>query len=150
MQADIDNVTINGVYSREREYFDINKVIRIKKDDTSDKWLGEMDRLLCEGVKHCIKKSWEDMPESREDWILTSKAQAVLAVGMTRWTEDVEDFLADESPVESLRMMGEELNGYIRGTSDLIRSENQTPHQLKLAAIITQDVHCRDIVSGMV
>lgn len=111
MQAEVDSIIINGVYSREKEFFEINKVIRIKKDDTSDRWLSELDRLMSEGVKHCIKKSLEEMPESREEWILSSKAQAVLAIVMIRWTEDVEDFLADESPVESLRMMGDEISG---------------------------------------
>ena len=62
-----------------------------EEDETCEKWLSELDKHILESLKQLIKKSWDELPESREDWIRNSKSQVVNVVSMIRWTEDVED-----------------------------------------------------------
>lgn len=88
--------------------------MRLKKDETSEKWLSELDKSIWESVKLLVKRSWEDLPDSREEWIMGCRSQVAQTVSLIRWTEDVEDFLADDTPTASLALMIDELNGYVR------------------------------------
>lgn len=68
-----------------------------------------------------------------------------------KWTEEVEKCFEMESPSDSLLALLQLWNKFISDLAELCQTEESlTVHRGLLASLLTQDVHCRDVIQLLI
>lgn len=87
-------------------------------------------------------------PQSREEWILRWPGQAVLAVSQIFWTSDCENALQAHGAA-GLKALVQALHKQLLGVVGLVQAERPAAVTLNLGALITIELHARDVVEQM-
>ena len=112
-----------------------------------------MIQTLQKKIKQAYNKFYDDMSKEsdRKAWVLRNLSQAVAIVDMITWTEGTEMALLDlqdDNPF-ALEDHFEVMKGQLNEITEMIRSPLSPIERKSLVALITQDVHCRDIVEQL-
>ncbi|XP_075130611.1 dynein axonemal heavy chain 3-like [Leptodactylus fuscus] len=112
-----------------------------------EKWLHEVERVmklsLLEVMNHSIK-AYTESP--RKEWVLHWPGQVVLASSMVHWTSDVSKALVEKRGLESIL---QKCSDQIEDIVSLVRGRLTKMERITLGALITIDVHARDVVSSL-
>ncbi|CAK72860.1 unnamed protein product, partial (macronuclear) [Paramecium tetraurelia] len=141
--------SVNGMISPEGEKIPFVKGVSTKEE--VELWLMKVQDQMIESLKKRMKQGKvESETQERNHWLLNQPAQVVATISNLIWTYDTEqaiNSMTDDSTALSkhYNLLYESLNGLtalVRGTL--------TPLQHKvIVALITQDVHARDIVDAL-
>ncbi|GFR44385.1 hypothetical protein Agub_g5605 [Astrephomene gubernaculifera] len=145
---DPKSIDIYAMISGEGERVSLGK--NTKARGNVEKWLGDVESAMIANLKKLAKSGWVSYPEeARSGWVLKQPAQLVIAISQVYWCHGVEEALKSTDPVQALgdyRMIN------VRQLADLtklVRGELSSLHRRIIAALITIDVHARDIVDSL-
>lgn len=86
--------------------------------------------------------------EAREDWVQQWPGQVVLCVSQIYWTSEVHEALKQKT--QGLKDYVTKLNGQIANVVKLVRGNLSQMTRITLGALVTIDVHARDVVVEMI
>jgi dynein heavy chain len=111
-------------------------------------WMSQLEKLMFKSIRTQVAECLADFVscESRTDWILRWPAQAILAVDQVFWAVDSEKAI-EEGSVPALY---ETLCEQLRDLTKLVRSGVSRLGSRTLSALITIDVHARDVTKTFV
>ena len=159
MQEDSENSpgppeAAKGMIAKDKEYVAFPYIFEMK--GAVENWLNELVRCMQLTLKTVLSVSlseaaaWE-VVKTREEWIFSVPGQIALVTSQIMWTEEVEDALeelesgSDDSLKKYNDLCGARLEGLIR----LVQGELTKGDRIKIIAVITIDVHNRDVVTDL-
>ena len=89
----------------------------------------------------------------RKDWVLKHPAQLVLMISQVYWCHDVENALNNENTENIEAILSSYKDQCVKQLEDLsvlVRSDIQPLERRILTALITIDVHARDILEDLI
>lgn len=114
-------------------------------------WLGGMEksmRLALHRVLKAGRTTYGDM--SRTDWIQQNPAQVVTVITQIYFSLLVEECFEKPNPLEALNELREKQEAQLVALADLVRCDLSRSLHSAIVALITLDVHSRDIVSELI
>jgi hypothetical protein len=145
-----------GIKSSQGEKLRFTRLLKIRGQGVEG-WMKLLEEYMVIALQKAVRvaysRYYDDLAEEngRKVWVLKHLAQAVAVVDLITWTEGTEAALADlldENPFameDHLLLMKEQLTEL----TELIRGSLAPVQRASLVALITQDVHCRDIVAKL-
>jgi len=98
--------------------------------------------------KEGLEEFGADEKFKRTEWVKQHPGQVIAAISHVIWTEEVEDTIQSDTPGAMEEYLGMLVDNLSKLT-EMIR-QNLTPNERRtLVALITQDVHGRDIVEQL-
>ena len=144
------SVDISGMYSQEGERVGLGK--NLKARGTVEQWLGYVEEAMVKSLRAEMKQGLLDYQgQERLAWAKSHIAQVVLTVAMMYWCKEVEEVLDAEG--DTVGGLGVYLTKAKQQLEDLARAVGGKLTGLErkaLVALITGDVHNRDIVTTMI
>ena len=111
-----------------------------------------MVQVIKRRTKEAHNRYYSDSSEQsdRKSWVLNHLSQAVAVVDLIIWSDSTEMALneVEENPFameDHFGIMREQL----AELTELIRGSLSSIQRMSLVALITQDVHCRDVVEQL-
>mmetsp|Transcript_30959 Transcript_30959/g.47350 ORF Transcript_30959/g.47350 Transcript_30959/m.47350 type:complete len:196 (+) Transcript_30959:5674-6261(+) len=145
---------IFGINSHEGERLRFRKVLKIRGQGV-EIWMKSLEELMVltiqQKIKEAYNKFYDESPENERDkWVLNHLGQAVSVVDLITWTESTEMALndMDDNPF-ALEDQFTQVSQQLIQLTGLIRGRFSPVQRRILVALITQDVHARDIVEDL-
>lgn len=114
-------------------------------------WLTDVEKGMRESLRQLMKQGVEDYAEQdRKDWVVQHRAQVVATVSLIEWSRGTEVALRDAEPLEAMRRWLD-LNVFqLSQLTELVRGKLSKIERKTIVALVTTDVHARDILDRMV
>eukprot|EP00873_Tetraselmis_striata_P045243 jgi/Tetstr1/465507/TSEL_010176.t1 len=143
------SIDIFAMVSGEGEVVSLGK--NLKARGNVEGWLTSVESSMIASLKKQAKKGYYDYPESvREEWIMNQPAQLVLAVSQIYWCRGAEAAIGADDAAAGLGAFYEEnLQNLIAMTRIVVGKLSKLERKI-MAALITIDVHARDIVADLI
>ncbi len=146
---DPKSTDIYGMSSLEAEYINLGK--NLKARGNVESWLSDVEKAMARSLKGLAKVAVVDYEKRlRHEWVMDHAAQIIIMVSQIYWAKGVTDALHHESPKQALGEYLDIVVGQLSAMCALVRGELTSLERAKLVALITIDVHARDIVEIMV
>lgn len=114
-------------------------------------WLCTVEEAMVKSLHALTKAGLIDYSaKSRRDWMKLHASQVVLTVSQIMWCHDVTLALTSENPVQGLRDFEKKCQQQLADAAALSRENIPKLFRGVLGALITIDVHARDIITGMI
>lgn len=155
---------ITHLVSFEGEKLDLPKSVRIR--GATEQWLGALENGMFDAVKRHLKFGInENMYNHRsvanaalsnkklmpyKDWILKQPGQVVLLVSQINFSDNIVKSLKSESPAEALKEYRTTLIEAINTVANIASKDLANHKLLTIEALITIEVHSRDILSSLI
>ncbi|NXY12857.1 DYH7 protein, partial [Atrichornis clamosus] len=146
----LHNLDIQGMCSSEGERVKLISTISTSETRGAvEKWLIQVEDIMLKTIRDVIARSRMAYLETeRKRWVLEWPGQVVLCVSQMYWTSEVH---------EALRGGPQGLNGYydtlqlqLNDIVELVRGKLSKQTRTTLGALVTIDVHARDVVKEMI
>lgn len=112
-----------------------------------EKWLGDVEKRMLSSVRHQIAISLESYVQvPRVQWVREWAAMVILAVSGIYWSKEVEEAI-EKTDIEGFLSKSTD---DLMGLTELVRGKLSSQERETLGALITVDVHARDVVQGLV
>ncbi|KAG2485619.1 hypothetical protein HYH03_015682 [Edaphochlamys debaryana] len=135
---------ISGMNSREKEKVPFDK--SMLPTGNVEFWLGEVERRMRSSVRHQVILAMEAyVTTERKQWVREWPAMVVLAVSAIFWSRLVEDAIEGGTVPQCL----EQCSADLLDLTALVRGRLSGQERLTLGALITVDVHARDVVAEL-
>ncbi|OHT09907.1 Dynein heavy chain family protein [Tritrichomonas foetus] len=117
-----------------------------------ESWLAQFEEQCQRALRNHMKTGLKSYFEAakREDWISVQPAQVVIAVTQIDWCEQVEEALSSQNPDDGLRKVNEDTEKNLANLAKVVRCDLTDLERTKISALITMDVHSRDIVTELI
>eukprot|EP00803_Ostreobium_quekettii_P000129 evm.model.scf_11.8 EVM.evm.TU.scf_11.8 scf_11:53077-59131(+) len=140
-----ENLEIAAMNSKEREKVPFNETMFPKGN--VENWLGMVENRMLASIRHQTFLSMQTYANvARPEWVRQWPAQVVLSVSAIYWTREVEGAIEGSDVAGFLKKSTADL----MDLTDLVRGQLSVLERLTLGALITVDVHARDVVQGLV
>lgn len=114
-------------------------------------WLGDVEKAMVKALTNGGKAAIVDYAaRERTEWAQNHPSQIVLMVSQIYWTKDVTECLEAEDTIAALGAYETKLKAQLAGSAGLARGKLAKLVRKVLGAMITIDVHARDIVTNMI
>ncbi|NXG35216.1 DYH7 protein, partial [Dromaius novaehollandiae] len=146
----LPNLDIKAMYSSEGERVElISSISTSEARGAVEKWLIQVEDIMLKSVHDVISKSRMAYPETeRKSWVLEWPGQVVLCVSQMFWTSEVHEALC--SGQEGLKDYYDTLQLQLNDIVELVRGKLSKQTRTTLGALVTIDVHARDVVMEMI
>lgn len=112
-----------------------------------EKWLSDVETRMLSSVRRQIELSLESYAQvARPQWVREWAAMVVLAVSAIYWSKEVEEAIQNSNIRGFLLKSTDDL----MDLTELVRGKLTSQERETLGALITVDVHARDVVQGLV
>uniref|UniRef100_A0A8B9BTY6 Dynein axonemal heavy chain 12 n=1 Tax=Anser brachyrhynchus TaxID=132585 RepID=A0A8B9BTY6_9AVES len=140
----LPNLDIKAMYSSEGECVElISKISTTEARGAVEKWLIQVEDIMLKSVHDVIAKSRMAYLETeRKSWVLEWPGQVVLCVSQMFWTSEVHEVLCNGPEVLC--------NLQLSDIVELVRGKLSKQTRTTLGALVTIDVHARDVVMEMI
>ncbi|XP_066905838.1 dynein axonemal heavy chain 6 isoform X4 [Halyomorpha halys] len=128
-------------------------VKRLKAQGNVEDWLGKVEDAMFISLYRLMKLSIDDFPtKKRTEWVLCHASQIILAVSQIMWARNVQLVLNPDNKdvLENVLHFEKKCFSDLNDLASLVRGNLKSVHRTTLGALITIDVHARDIISGLV
>ncbi|XP_021037000.1 dynein heavy chain 12, axonemal [Mus caroli] len=144
------NLDIKAMYSSEGERVELIAVISTSAARGAvEKWLIQVEDLMLRSIRDVIAASRLAYPESaRKDWVREWPGQVVLCVSQMFWTSETQEIISGGT--EGLKKYYKELQYQLNDIVELVRGKLSKQTRITLGALVTIDVHARDVVMDMI
>ncbi|XP_010788876.1 dynein heavy chain 12, axonemal [Notothenia coriiceps] len=146
----LPNLDIQAMYSSEGE-----RVPLIQNISTSDakgaveKWLLQVEDLMLRSVRGVVAQSRLDYAETaRSQWVKEWPGQVVLCTSQIYWTLEVHE--AIRSGADGLKNYSQQIQNQLTDIVELVRGQLPKQTRTTLGALVTIDVHARDVVLELI
>ncbi|XP_019622649.1 PREDICTED: dynein heavy chain 6, axonemal-like [Branchiostoma belcheri] len=124
----------------------------LKARGNVEEWLGKVEEAMVSSLRKLTKSSINDFTtRPRHEWVIHHASQVVLNVSQTMWCRDLTEALTCDGDRQKALQEQEDKNfAQLNRLAELVRGELPKLTRNILGALITIDVHARDIVTDMV
>ncbi|XP_023571557.1 dynein heavy chain 12, axonemal isoform X6 [Octodon degus] len=146
----LPNLDIKAMYSSEGERVELIELISTSAARGAvEKWLIQVEDLMLRSIHDVIAAARLAYPESaRRDWVREWPGQVVLCVSQMFWTSETQEVISDGT--EGLKKYYKELQYQLNNIVELVRGKLSKQTRITLGALVTIDVHARDVVMDMI
>uniref|UniRef100_A0A452FPW7 Dynein axonemal heavy chain 12 n=1 Tax=Capra hircus TaxID=9925 RepID=A0A452FPW7_CAPHI len=146
----LPNLDIKAMYSSEGERVELIALISTSAARGAvEKWLIQVEDLMLRSIHDVIAAARLAYPESaRRDWVREWPGQVVLCVSQMFWTSETQEVISGGT--EGLRKYYKELQNQLNDIVELVRGKLSKQTRITLGALVTIDVHARDVVMDMI
>ncbi|NXP46066.1 DYH7 protein, partial [Heliornis fulica] len=146
----LPNLDIKAMYSSEGERVELISTISTSKvRGAVEKWLIQVEDVMLKSIHDVIARSRMAYLETeRKRWVLEWPGQVVLCVSQMFWTSEVHEALC-RGP-EGLKNYYDTLQLQLNDIVKLVRGKLSKQTRTTLAALVTIDVHARDVLMEMI
>ena len=144
-----EKITMTSMISVEGEQVPLCKEIDPAETGAVEKWMLEFEDVMKDSMHKVTERSIvEYAQKSREEWMLEWPGQVVIAGSQVHWTAEVTAAIVEGGP-EGLRKYSEKSNGQLSNIVNMVRGELTKLERATMSALVTIDVHARDVVVQM-
>uniref|UniRef100_A0A670IKF9 Dynein axonemal heavy chain 12 n=1 Tax=Podarcis muralis TaxID=64176 RepID=A0A670IKF9_PODMU len=135
----LSNLDIKSMFSTEGERVEfISTISTSEARGAVEKWLIQVEDIMLKSIHDVITRSRLAYPETeRKDWVREWPGQVVICVSQMFWTSEVHEAIATFCFL---------LNDIV----ELVRGKLSKQTRTTLGALVTIDVHARDVVMEMI
>ncbi|XP_055503511.1 dynein axonemal heavy chain 12 [Leucoraja erinacea] len=146
----LPNLDISAMFSSEGERVElIQRISTSEARGAVEKWLVQVEDIMLRSVLDVIARSQEDYPErKRNEWVVSWPGQVVICVSQIFWTAEVEKAIQIGS--QGLNVYNGKLQQQLNNIVELVRGKLSKQTRITLGALVTIDVHSRDVVEGLI
>eukprot|EP00930_Biecheleria_cincta_P027502 TRINITY_DN19311_c0_g1_i1.p1 TRINITY_DN19311_c0_g1~~TRINITY_DN19311_c0_g1_i1.p1 ORF type:complete len:4103 (-),score=885.99 TRINITY_DN19311_c0_g1_i1:122-12430(-) len=149
-----NSTDIHGMISAEGEEIPFHKVLKARSN--VEKWLsaeGGVEEFMVRTMRAEVKKGWETYTQQpdRKEWVRAQYCQVMITVGSIFWTLESENVLtaAEGTQVQLMGKWFQKNKTQLGGLTELIREKLTKLQRNGVVALVTQDVHNRDIIQDL-
>jgi dynein heavy chain, axonemal len=127
-------------------------VSHVKARGSVESWLGAVEVAMRTALHKCFKTAIQDYEKTaREVWLTDHPSQVVLAVSQIFWAREVTRCLTNtKDPTHALMGFKAVQEQQLTQLAELVRGSLTPLQRGTLGALITIDVHARDIVDALI
>ncbi|XP_035314658.1 dynein heavy chain 12, axonemal isoform X2 [Cricetulus griseus] len=146
----LPDLDIRAMFSSEGERVELIALISTSAARGAvEKWLIQVEDLMLRSIHDVIAASRLAYPESaRKDWVREWPGQVVLCVSQMFWTSETQEVISGGT--EGLKNYYKELQYQLNDIVELVRGKLSKQTRITLGALVTIDVHARDVVMDMI
>ncbi|XP_019392438.1 PREDICTED: dynein heavy chain 12, axonemal [Crocodylus porosus] len=146
----LPNLDIKAMFSSEGERVELISTISTSEARGAvEKWLVQVEDIMLKSIHDVITNAREAYPETeRKKWVLEWPGQVVLCVSQMFWTSEVHEAIC--SGPEGLLDYYDTLQLQLNDIVELVRGKLSKQTRTTLGALVTIDVHARDVVMEMI
>ena len=137
--------------SREGERIELKRAV--KHTSKVEEWLTRVQEEMKNTLERRLKEGNTSFPPERQakkEWILEQPSQIVLTVDMIQWCQQTADAIENmNEDAEALTVWLGQNDDQLKMLTDMVRGNLTDLQRLKLAALITQDVHSKSIIEDL-
>ena len=137
--------------SSEKEKVQFNKAVKAR--GPVETWLESVQEMMVDTLKRLMRDGVGDYsaePEERKQWLFTSKGQIVSTISQAMWCSYTEEYIESmKNNANSLVDWFESNKTALLQLTDLVAGDLEPLQRKVIVALITQDVHARDIVEQL-
>ncbi|XP_074405907.1 dynein axonemal heavy chain 12 [Zonotrichia albicollis] len=144
------NLDIKGMCSSEGERVTlVSNISTSEARGAVEKWLIQVEDVMLRTVRDVIARSRMAYLETeRKHWVLEWPGQVVLCVSQMYWTSEVHEVLLHGS--QGLKGYYDALQLQLNDIVELVRGKLSKQTRITLGALVTLDVHARDVIKEMI
>jgi dynein heavy chain len=140
---------IHAMISPEKERVAFGKGLKARGN--VEVWLCSVEENMVKSLHALTKIALADYQvKSRRDWMRLHPSQVVLTVSQIMWCSDVTRALQAENPLEALIEFEKKCIAQLAEAASVSRENIPKLFRQVLGALITIDVHARDIITDMI
>ncbi|KAM6256904.1 dynein axonemal heavy chain 12 [Porphyrio hochstetteri] len=146
----LPNLDIKAMCSSEGECVELISTISTSEARGAvEKWLIQVEDIMLKSIHDVIARSRMAYLETeRKRWVLEWPGQVVLCVSQMFWTSEVHEVL--RSGPEGLKDYYDTLQLQLNDIVELVRGKLSKQTRTTLGALVTIDVHARDVLMEMI
>ncbi|KAK9823491.1 hypothetical protein WJX72_003121 [[Myrmecia] bisecta] len=145
---DPKSIDIFAMVSGEGERVNLGK--NLKARGNVEAWLGQVELSMTQSLRRLARAGYQSYSsQERTEWVLQQPAQLVLILCQIFWCQGVERCLAEKDTAAALAAYLKHNITQLSGLTRLVRGKLDPLHRRSLAALLTIDVHARDIVEQL-
>uniref|UniRef100_A0A672VFG6 Dynein axonemal heavy chain 12 n=1 Tax=Strigops habroptila TaxID=2489341 RepID=A0A672VFG6_STRHB len=146
----LPNLDIKAMYSSEGERVElISNISTSEARGAVEKWLIQVEDVMLKTIRDIIARSRMAYIETeRKRWVLEWPGQVVLCVSQMFWTSEVHEVLRNGP--EGLKDYYDTLQLQLNDIVELVRGKLSKQTRTTLGALVTIDVHARDVLKDMI
>eukprot|EP00210_Caulerpa_lentillifera_P007994 g7633.t1 len=142
-----------GVRSPDGEYLSFDAPVSLT--GSSEDWLNEVESSMFQATKTQLLKSIDSYKNTkREKWVKEHQGQMVITAGQISWTEECEKALTSNPTAsncsKALKLLKKKWIAYLNKLTTMTRSELPELDRNKIVALITIEVHARDVIDQLI
>ena len=150
---DESSVDIYGMISPENEYVTLGKNLKARAE--VENWLSAVEKRMVESLRQLAKDAVIDYSNKfRHVWVMDHAGQNIILCSQIFWCKGSEEALDGKlvagSPLEGVRQWYDQTVEYLNAMVVLVRGELSKLQRGSLVALITIDVHNRDILEYLI
>ncbi|KAJ3083598.1 Dynein heavy chain 6, axonemal, partial [Rhizoclosmatium hyalinum] len=146
---DPKSIDIVSMISPEGERVPFLKTIKARGN--VEAWLSSVEEGMVAVLKRLTKVALQDYEtKKRTDWVREHAGQVVVTANQVIWCRDVIESIKHQDPAQGLLNMKQKSIAGLAGLATLVRGDLTKIQRAILGALITIDVHNRDIVQGLI
>ena len=140
---------VDGMESAEKELIKFERPIRAKGN--VEEWLNNVQTSMFEILRYMMKMGRAEYdPATRKEWVLKHPGQVVATMAQVMWTFETEDSIkAQAEAPNSLEEWYQASLVHLDQLTELVRGALTDLERRIIVAVITTDVHNRDIISDL-
>ncbi|CAK9099898.1 Dynein axonemal heavy chain 6 (Axonemal beta dynein heavy chain 6) (Ciliary dynein heavy chain 6) [Durusdinium trenchii] len=149
-----NSTDIHAMISGEGEEIPFYKMLKARNG--VEKWLsaeGGVEEYMVKTMRAEVKKGWETyaLESDRKEWVRKQYCQVMITVGSIYWTLETEEVLtaSDGNKVQLMGKWYQKNKTQLEGLTELIRDKLNKLQRKGVVALVTQDVHNRDIIQDL-
>ncbi|KAJ3111626.1 Dynein heavy chain 6, axonemal [Phlyctochytrium bullatum] len=147
--ADPKSIDIVAMISPEGERVPFSKTLKARGN--VEGWLGLVEEAMVAVLRRLLKSALAEFDDrNRSDWLRDHVGQVVVAGNQIIFCRDVSEAIKSIDPNRALNALRQKCINNLAGTASLVRGELTKTQRSILGAIITIDVHNRDIVQNLI
>ena len=135
--------------SSEKERVELTK--NLKARGNVEDWLTEVQKSMVVSLNRVMKEGLADYQRRpRKDWVKLHAAQVVATVAQIMWSRESEEALRDPSnPLQKVSDWYDKNVDQLKDLTALVRSDLSKLERATIVALVTTDVHARDIIEDL-
>ncbi|KAK3752207.1 hypothetical protein QZH41_008048 [Actinostola sp. cb2023] len=140
------SLDITSMFSSEGEKVPLSDIISTSEARGAvEKWLLQVQDVMLISINDIIERSVQGYATTdRKDWVLNWPGQIVICASQIYWTQEVHE--AIRSGPNGLKEYHETLTAQLEDIVVLVRGKLSKQNRVTLGALVTIDVHARDVV----
>jgi dynein heavy chain len=124
--------------------------MNLKARGSAEVWLPALESDMVKSLRRYMKRGVNDYERmARREWVLEKFAQIVCTVGQIAWTRGCEQAITDKNAKVAISRWYEAQIAQLSELTAMVRGNLSSQDRKKIVALITQDVHGRDVVGAL-
>ncbi|XP_065190205.1 dynein axonemal heavy chain 12-like [Sycon ciliatum] len=144
-----ENLDICAMFSSEGEKVQLSDLISTSAAKGAvEKWLLQVQDVMYKSVRDVIVRSRDAYPiTTRTDWVREWPGQVILCVGSIYWTQEVHEAIKGgrDGLADYYKFLSKQLEDIVV----LVRGKLSKQNRISLGALVTIDVHARDVIGEL-